>query len=382
MSGNGLKASAYASLSLAFASFGDAFLYPFLPINNVAVGIPIVWVGVLLSINRFVRILSNGLMVQLFSRYGLRTIMILAVTLAIFSTAGYAMASGVLTWVLFRVCWGLSFSAMRIGTLGYALQGAKQGTALGISRGLQEAGPMLALFLTPLLLDGLNTGMTFVILSTMSIPALYFAVMLPRGEDRTASTASMTFLKFPSTFNSITLVTAIIIDGIIVVVLGVLFIHYRESITPLVATSLAAFYLGFRRVCLVILSPASGWVADRIGFARVFSTSMTMIIVGLVVLASGWVATGAIIIFSFYSIQSAITPGSVSQGQSHSLAAVAENATWRDIGAAVGTLLGGILIASPFLIQTLLIATFGIVVLFLFHLGTIQRALKILYAWK
>ncbi|HKZ38926.1 MAG TPA: hypothetical protein VJ184_14790, partial [Chryseolinea sp.] len=73
---NGLKIPAYASLALAFASFGDAFLYAFLPVNNAAVGVPLVWVGILLSINRFVRIFSNGIMVYLFSIYSLRIIMI------------------------------------------------------------------------------------------------------------------------------------------------------------------------------------------------------------------------------------------------------------------------------------------------------------------
>jgi hypothetical protein len=37
----GIKASAFAALALAFASFGDAFLYPFLPVNFESVGIPV-----------------------------------------------------------------------------------------------------------------------------------------------------------------------------------------------------------------------------------------------------------------------------------------------------------------------------------------------------
>ena len=106
---NTMKAPAFASLALAFASFGDAFLYPFLPVNNSVVGVPVVWIGVLLSINRFVRIISNGWMVHLFAKYGLRTIMILAVIVAIMSTAGYAFANSILIWLLLRICWGTCF---------------------------------------------------------------------------------------------------------------------------------------------------------------------------------------------------------------------------------------------------------------------------------
>ena len=80
-----LKPAAFSALALAFASLGDAFLYPFLPLNFETVGIPVLWVGVILSINRFVRILSNTLMVHAFSRYGLRSIMVIAAAFAITS---------------------------------------------------------------------------------------------------------------------------------------------------------------------------------------------------------------------------------------------------------------------------------------------------------
>src|SRR5688572_6600908 len=123
----GIKASAFAALALAFASFGDAFLYPFLPVNFGSIGVPVLWVGVLLSINRFVRIISNTLLVHAFAKYGLRTIMICAVAMAITSTFGYGIASSVIAWLIFRVIWGLAFSAMRIGTLGYALQQERKG---------------------------------------------------------------------------------------------------------------------------------------------------------------------------------------------------------------------------------------------------------------
>lgn len=382
MKENELKAPAYAALTLAFASFGDAFLYPFLPVNNVDVGVPVVWVGVLLSINRFVRIFSNGFMVDLFAKYGFRMIMIIAVATAILSTLGYSISTGVFAWLVFRICWGLSFSAMRIGTLGYALQQPRQGIALGVSRSLQEAGPMLALFLAPLLLKQFDARTIFIVLSLFSLPALYFAWNLPRIEIKTHPTATRMFLKLPSTFNSITLLSAIVIDGIIIVLLGILFLHYNENITLLSATTLAAFYLGYRRVCLVVLSPAGGWMADKFGLDKIFNVSIALVILGLFILVSGWIATGSVIVFTFYSINAAITPGTVSKGQINSLASVAENATWRDIGAAIGTLTGGFLIASPYITHTLLFATFGLLILLLVHLGTTQKAFNFLYSWK
>jgi MFS transporter, DHA1 family, multidrug resistance protein len=101
VSKDGLKAPAFAALALAFASFGDAFLYPFLPVNFNDVGIPVVWVGLLLSVNRFVRILANTVIVHALAKYGLRSVMIVAVMLAVVSTLGYGIATGLIVpWVM------------------------------------------------------------------------------------------------------------------------------------------------------------------------------------------------------------------------------------------------------------------------------------------
>src|SRR5690606_34281933 len=167
--------------------------------------------GLILSINRFVRILSNVLMVHAFSRYGLRSVMVIAVLLAITSTFGYGLATGVLSWVLLRIMWGLAFSAMRIGVLGYALQHQRRGFSFGLSRSLQEAGPMLSLFMAPILITNLDSRTIFYFLSVLSLPALYFTWKLPVKDDKTQMVESRRLLNWPSTLNSITLVSAIVI---------------------------------------------------------------------------------------------------------------------------------------------------------------------------
>jgi MFS transporter, DHA1 family, multidrug resistance protein len=378
----GIKASSFAALALAFASFGDAFLYPFLPMNFASVGIPVAWVGVLLSINRFIRILSNTLIVHAFAKYGLRVIMILAVCLAISSTFGYGIATGIFGWILFRILWGLSFSAMRIGTLAYALQYTRQGLALGVSRSLQELGPMLALLLAPLLITHLDSKIIFYTLAVLSLPALYFAWALPNTDDKTQPLQGRQLLRWPSTLNSMTLISAIVIDGVMVVVLGVLFVRYGDQLTPLAATALAAFYLGYRRMCLVLLSAFGGWLADRLGMERIFNVSMMMVVVGLIAIVFGWVALGAIVVFTFYSINAAITPGSASKQNINALTAVAANATWRDIGAAVGTLFGGLLLTSAHVEAVLVFGTLVLMILLLAHIGAGKKTFKYLYLWK
>jgi len=379
----GLRSPAFAALALAFAAIGDAFLYPFLPINYESFGIPIAWVGLLLSINRWVRIFSNSLTVRLFEKYGIRSVMIIAVIFAISSTLGYGIATNLILWMLFRVMWGLAFSAMRIGTLGYALQHQKKGIALGVSRSFQELGPMLALFIAPVLVRHVEPRGVFFMLALCSLPALYFVLALPpAATNEIQAIRTKRFIHWPSTLNSITLVAAILIDGIVVVVLGILFLNYRDNISAGAATALAAFYLGYRRLCLFALSPAGGWIADKIGLDSVFNISMILVVIGLAIMLTGWIAAGAIVVFTFYSINAAVTPGSVSSKNIHSLAAVAENATWRDIGAAIGTVLGGLLISSSNLHTVLMIATFALSTLLVVHIGTPRKTLKLFYLWK
>jgi MFS family permease len=376
---NELKPPIYASLALAFASFGDAFLYPFLPLNYSAVGVPIAWIGILLSINRFVRILSNARIVRLLEKYGLRTVTIIAVAFAIVSTAGYAIASGVVVWAIFRVIWGLSFSAMRISTLGYALHTSKQGFALGLTKGIQEAGPLMSLILASFILKYLETTSVFLLLTLLSLPALYFAWRLPRLDNKLTSIGSKVRLRFPSLINSITFVSSFLIDGVIVVVLGVLFVNPKGNIPLTSAAALAALYLGYRRLCLVALSPAGGRLADKIGIGKLFNISLAGVIIGLSVIASGRIEIGVILLFTFYSINVSITPGNISSWQNTRLSAVAENATWRDIGAAVGTLAGGFILASDYQKPVIVFAIFSLALLFCFHLGATN---KFFYLWK
>jgi MFS transporter, DHA1 family, multidrug resistance protein len=376
-----MKVSLVAALALAFASFGDAFLYPFLPVNFTTVGVPIAWVGVLLSVNRFVRIISNTMMVHASARYGLRAVMIVAVLLAIVSTMGYGVATGIVVWVGFRIMWGLAFSAMRISTLAYAMSCEKVGVALGLTKSIQEAGPMLSLLAAPFLLQHFEARTIFFVLALCSAPALFFAWRLPSGDEQVAATKGKAFLQWPSALDATTLVSAMVIDGILVVVLGILFLHHREHVTLATATTLAAVYLGYRRICLVFLSATGGWLAYRLGINRIFAVSNALIILGLLTIVMGWVGTGTVLVFSFYSISAAITPGSLSSRDGHALSAVAGNATWRDIGAATGALLGGMLISTGYLNAVLIIAIFILIFLLLVHARE-TGVFKLLYLWR
>jgi MFS family permease len=377
-----LRAPAYASLALSFSLLGDTFLYPFLPVNFERVGISIASVGLILSVNRFVRILSNSFIVKLFGIFGLRTLTIAAVVMAVLSTAGYSIASGIYLWLFLRVCWGLAFAVLRISSISYALQHSKQGFALGFTKSIQEAGPTLSLLTAPLLLYYFNTTTIFLLLALLSLPAIYFAIKLPVVHDKIYSPGRSIFLSIPSTFNLITLLSAFLVDGLIVVVLGILIMRYGGEMNLIKAASLAAFYLGYKRICMVVISPVGGMAADKFGIEKIFNICLVGVMGGMILLVTGYIVTGVIIGFSFYSIMSALTPANASRNQTNSLRAVAENATWRDVGAAVGALMGGMLLSSIYLIQFLQVGIFILLILFIFNVPKEKLGRKIFYLWK
>src|SRR5690606_21112286 len=148
-----------------------------------------------------------------------------------------------------------------------------------------------------------------------------------------------------SVVNTITFLSSLLIDGVLIVILGVFFLRFGTNITTEIATALAAFYLGYRRLCLVLLSLAGGWISGKVGIETVFCISLFMVTLGLLVFMLGYIAAGAMVVFTFYSINTAITPGVAVQGsENEALNEVSRNVTYKDVGAAFGTLVGAWLI--------------------------------------
>jgi predicted MFS family arabinose efflux permease len=110
--------------------------------------------------------------------------------------------------------------------------------------------------------------------------------------------------------------------------------------------------------------------------------SLLFVLIGLICIASGFVAIGAIIVFTFYSVNTSIIPAIVSERSTDRLHAVATNATWRDIGAAAGTLICGFILNTPYLTFVLLFCT---TLLFFFLVVSTRSSLKpfrTIYLWK
>lgn len=122
----------FVSIIVGVGMAGDALIYCVLPVTPETFKITVFQIGILLSINRFVRLITNEISSFIVNRGdGSYKPLAFSVILSAFITLGYAFPFG-FWWLLFlRILWGACFSLMRIE--GY-ITALKYSTSGNISR--------------------------------------------------------------------------------------------------------------------------------------------------------------------------------------------------------------------------------------------------------
>lgn len=163
---------------------GDATLYSVLPTHYADAGIGLTSVGLILSVNRFVRLLTNGPAGWFFDRIAHRRLLFIgSLVLGIFSTLLYALASGLELLFFARLLWGIAWSGIWIGGTAIVLQMAPEagrGRWVGIYQVWFFFGSAMGLFFGGALIDliGYRNGL-WVGAGVSTIGALAAAFALP-----------------------------------------------------------------------------------------------------------------------------------------------------------------------------------------------------------
>ncbi|MWV47171.1 MFS transporter [Paenibacillus sp. HJL G12] len=137
------------SLITAICLLGDSMLYVVLPIRWQDFGLTSLWeVGVLLSVNRLIRLPLNPLIGWMYKRMSKRAGILLAVLLAVVTTASYGMAGSF--WLLFiiRSVWGIAWSFLRLGgyfTIIELSDKTNRGQFMGTFNGLTGIGSLIGM---------------------------------------------------------------------------------------------------------------------------------------------------------------------------------------------------------------------------------------------
>jgi MFS family permease len=102
-------------LGTALSLMGDATLYTVLPTHTTDAGIALSGVGIILGINRAVRLLSNGPAGLAYDHWPRRWLFVPALFIGALSTAVYAATRGFWPLLLGRLLWGLAWSGIWVG---------------------------------------------------------------------------------------------------------------------------------------------------------------------------------------------------------------------------------------------------------------------------
>lgn len=104
-----------AGIVVGLCILGDSFLYSILPLEAAKLGIALPLVGVLLSANRLVRLISNTAVSGVFERLGPKRPFALSALLGVLTTAMYAVGYGFWMFLPARLGWGVAWSGLRQG---------------------------------------------------------------------------------------------------------------------------------------------------------------------------------------------------------------------------------------------------------------------------
>jgi MFS family permease len=288
-------------VAIGLSIMGDSLMYSVLPLAAPALGISLPMVGVLLSVNRLVRLLSNVGASHLYERMGPRLPFLLALVLGALATFGYGIAAGVGALLAARLLWGVAWSGMRQGGYQAVWTGdpRHKGRLTGLLWGLVRLGSAIAVLVGGMLYDryGYDVAIRFVMLAGAAALIPTLMIRWPPPETRRTGTST----PVQSTGNGWRSVLAqplqrsltvagffeYLLSGVVVSTTAV-FVAGRSGADDgllwlgIGVATLTGMLHGFRWITDLALGPAVGALSDRMGQPVTALGTAVLLAIGLV----------------------------------------------------------------------------------------------------
>lgn len=285
-------------LTIGLSILGDSFLYGNLPIEAENLGIALPLVGILLSANRLIRLVSNTWASAIFERLGPRRPFVIASVLALLTTAMYGLGWGFAVFLLARIGWGIAWSAFRQGGYQAVWTGGEsvRGKLMGLLWGLIRLGSAFSVLLGGYLRDrwGYRAG----VFGITGITALAFPVALSirwPAESQRVVQAKRSFgegwREALSTRRGRRLLIAgslhSAFEGVLVATSS-LFLARRLGAIDFLAGwgirigTIAGMLLALRWTSDILFAPGIGWLSDRLGRMRALLFLVGVFLVSLI----------------------------------------------------------------------------------------------------
>jgi DHA1 family inner membrane transport protein len=338
-----LRNTLISSACLGIVWPGDVVLYVVLPLYAADFGLDALAVGLLLSINRVVRILGYGWVSPLARRYGAKALTAGACLAAAVSTLGYGLLGGFVLLFAARVLWGGAWGVINLMMNAYAYgDGGNAGTRVGLSRAVSSVGAFLSLVCIGPLCLSVGPHQAFTIYGLLGLAAFPLALALsPTVAALSEARAPRRWI--PSDLNVLFFVLALAADGVLGATVSLLLSAYMPAASAIVGASLL---LAFQRLAHIVLALFSGPVADRIGAGRLLLPCSLVVACGLGAIALGHVYAGTIVVIVSRALLTTVSPVLAAQRSPDRIGALASFATWSDVGLAAGAFLGTVGISA------------------------------------
>ncbi len=351
----------HVGLAIGFSILGDSFLYGNLPIEAENMGIAFPLVGILLSANRLVRLVSNTWASSLFEKLGPRKPFIFATLFAFLTTALYGIGWGFMAFLLARMGWGIVWSALRQGGYQAVWAGTEsvRGKLMGLLWGMIRLGSAFSVLLGGYLRDqwGFRTAVFSITgITTLAIPVACF-IRWPAESQRIISSKQPFWQGWRESLKTVPgrrlLFAGMVHSGFegILIATASLFLARRLGTLDLLAGlgigvgTIAGLLLALRWTSDILFAPAIGFLFDRLGRMR----SLVLLVLSLLISLIGVVALSGPIIIPILALLFMSSAGLhvVLSAMANSLSMQVERphiymgvfATALDAGAAVGPLL-------------------------------------------
>ena len=166
----------------AFSLLGDQALYAVLPVYLGQLGLSAIQVGVLLSANRWVRLLTNQLAHRILERADFRILFTGALVLGVATTAAYGLTRSFTVLLVARLSWGLAWSFIRQGGVMRIMDTSPAeitGRTMGTYNAISRIGSVLGLLGGAVLVDAIGFSAAMLTLAAVTAVSIPMALALP-----------------------------------------------------------------------------------------------------------------------------------------------------------------------------------------------------------
>jgi MFS family permease len=352
------------ALVVSASLLGDTLLYTVLPVSAASLGISRPMVGVILSLNRWVRLITNPIAARLYERFPAGALILVAIVLSALSTAMYALPAALAVFLVGRLLWGFCYSLLRLGSFLATLEdvASHAGRRIGNTRAVWGIGYFAGAVFAPFAIESIGWTGACVVAAALTLVAgigpAYVAsnwrrrIRVPEEGHVPASVWEPRLLALFVTAT----VQLGLYAGILVAAGGFRVDELFHDGAPIFAfivpaTFVAAAFALTQRVAQVLWTPIAGrWSDQSANGAFVISTLVSVMSIALLALLRPDPVLFVVIGGSAFvngltatiAVELAVSRRSRDHDRPRILAALH---TWQDGGAAAGALLGGVLAA-------------------------------------